>query len=100
MYKNMSKYSHLKIGKLKVEKALVDRNEFRRITTHNRSGKIVSIKNYKNNKLSGKIKYYWPNGEVHLKGQYINGMRSGTFTTYSKKGDILLEEKYSKLEKK
>ena len=100
MYKNMSKYSHLKIGKLKVEKTLVDRNEFRRITIHNRSGKIVSIKNYKNNKLSGKIKYYWPNGEVHLKGQYINGMRSGTFTTYSKKGDILLEEKYSKLEKK
>ena len=96
----MSEYSHLKIGKLKVEKTLVDTNEFRRITIHNRSGKIISIKNYKNNKLSGKVKCYWPNGEVHLKGQYIDGIRSGTFTTYSQKGKILLKERYSKLEKK
>ena len=96
----MSKYSHLNIGKLKVEKTLIDNDEFRRMTIHNRSGKIISIKNYKNNKLSGKVKCYWPNGEVHLKGQYINGMRFGTFTTYSQKGEILLKEKFSKLVKK
>ena len=95
--KSESKYENLEIGKLKIEKNCVDSDEFRKVTIRNRSGKIVLVKNYKNNKLSGDIKSYWPNGKVHMKGQYIDGVRSGIFKTYSSKGEVLLEEKYSKL---
>ena len=95
MNKNESKYENLEIGKLKIEQNSVDNDEFRRVTIRNRSGKIILIKNYKNNKLSGSLESYWPNGKVHLKGQYVEGIRSGTFKTYSDKGEVLLEEKYS-----
>ena len=95
MNKNESKYKNLEIGKLRIEKNLVNNDEFRRVTIRNRSGKIILVKNYKNNKLSGKIESYWPNGSVHFKGQFVDGVRSGTFKTYSAKGEMLLEEKYS-----
>ena len=95
MNKNDTKYKNLEIGNLKIENSLVNNNEFRRITIRNRSGKVILIKNYKNNKLSGKVESYWPNGQVHVKGQYTEGVRSGTFKTYSDKGEVLLEEKYS-----
>ena len=97
MNKDKSKYKNLEIGKLKIEKNLINNDEFRKVTIRNRSGKVILIKNYKNNKLSGEVESFWPNGNVHVKGQYVEGVRSGTFKTYSDKGEVLLEEKYSKL---
>ena len=95
MSKTMSKNEYLKIGKLEIKQSLINDDEFRCVTIYNSSGKVRQIKNYKNNKLSGKIKSYWPNGKVHIEGQYIKGVRSGTFKTYNDKGKVLLKENYS-----
>ena len=97
MSEKITEYKNIKVGKLNIEKSLINNNEYRKVTIRNRAGKDILIKNYKNNKLSGKIESYWPNGKVHFEGQFTNGVRSGKFRTYSDKGDILLEENYSKM---
>ena len=76
MSEKIMEYKNIKIGKLKIEKSLIDNDEYRKVTIRNRAGKVILIKNYKNNKLSGKIESYWPNGKVHFKGQFTNGVRS------------------------
>ena len=72
-----------------------NKNEYSRTTIYNRSGNVREIRNYKNDKLEGDFQTYWPNGETHLKGTYVNGYRSGLWRAYNDKGKLIQEESHN-----
>ena len=90
------KYNHIKVGNLKIEKSIHKNDEYSRTTIYNSSGGVREIKNYKNDKLDGEFETYWPNGKVHLRGEYAAGVRSGLWRSYNTRGSLLLEENHSK----
>ena len=65
-----------------------------------KTGKIKILKHYKNGIVHGKIIYYWDNGQIHLTGQYDQMHRIGTWKTYDINGDLILEENYTRQDKK
>lgn len=42
----------------------------------------------------GKWKYFWPNGNLQLEGEYVNDKRHGYFKEYDEEGNFLLVQKY------
>ena len=55
--------------------------------------KIIETPKIKRN-ISGKIKSFWPNGNIRLSGNYYEGNRSGTFKSFNEKGEVLLVENF------
>ena len=95
MKKETIKYNHIKLGTLEIENSIQNKNEYSRTTIYNRAGTIREIRNYKNSKLEGDFQTYWPNGETHLKGTYVNGCRSGLWRAYNNKGELIQEETHN-----
>ncbi len=44
--------------------------------------------------LNGNLKHFWENGSIHTAGQYKNNKRIGIWSTYDRKGKLILTEKY------
>ena len=65
-----------------------------------KTGRMKILKHYKNGIVHGKIIYYWDNGQIHLTGQYDQMHRIGTWKTYDINGDLILEENYTRHDKK
>ncbi len=65
-----------------------------------KTGRLKLVKHYKNDRVHGKIIYYWDNGQIRLTGQYANMRRTGIWTTYDSNGDIIMEENYSRQDHK
>ena len=65
-----------------------------------KTGRMKILKHYKNGIVHGKIIYYWDNGQIHLTGQYDQMHRIGTWKTYDINGDLILEENYTRQDKK
>ena len=79
-----------------------------------KTGKLKLVKNYLNDLLHGEYVYYWDNGNVRFRGKYKNSQRIGIWKSFSKTGEVILEEiikssivlpisvkvSYSQLEKK
>ena len=79
-----------------------------------KTGKLKLVKNYLNDLLHGEYVYYWDNGNVRFRGKYENSQRIGIWKSFSKTGEVILEEifksskilpisvkvSYSQLEKK
>ena len=79
-----------------------------------KTGKLKLVKNYLNDLLYGEYVYYWDNGNVRFRGKYENSQRIGIWRSFSKTGEVILEEifksskilsisvkvSYSQLEKK
>lgn len=42
----------------------------------------------------GKWKYFWPNGNLRLEGEYVNDKRHGYFKEYDEEGNFLNVQKY------
>ena len=79
-----------------------------------KTGKLKLVRNYLNNLLHGEYVYYWDNGNVRFRGKYEHSHRIGIWRSFSKSGEVILEEffksskilpiavkvSYSQLEKK
>ncbi len=79
-----------------------------------KTGRLKLVKNYLNDLLHGEYVYYWDNGNVRFRGKYENSQRIGIWRSFSKTGEVILEEifksskflpisvkvSYSQLEKK
>ena len=65
-----------------------------------KTGRMKILKHYKNGIVHGKIIYYWDNGQIHLTGQYDQMQSIGTWKTYDINGDLILEENYTRQDKK
>ena len=55
---------------------------------------LLSERNYKNNKLEGIEKIYYPNGQVDGEFNYKNGVHEGSFKYYYKDGTLKQEGAY------
>ena len=85
-----------------------------RNVVNRKTGKLKLVKNYLNDLLHGEYVYYWDNGNVHFRGKYEHSRRIGIWRSFSKTGEVILEEifkssiilpisvkvSYSQLEKK
>jgi antitoxin component YwqK of YwqJK toxin-antitoxin module len=47
--------------------------------------------NYAFGKVSGVYLFYWPNGNLYIKGQYLDGLRHGTWQFFSDDGNLKSE---------
>jgi antitoxin component YwqK of YwqJK toxin-antitoxin module/uncharacterized protein YlzI (FlbEa/FlbD family) len=57
------------------------------------TGDIRLVWNYKYGKIDGHFESYYLNGDIWTKGQYISGLREGTWTYYNREGnEIKIEE--------
>ena len=72
-----------------------NKNGYYRIINQ-KTGRLKLVKHYKNDRVHGKIIYYWDNGQIHLTGQYENMRRTGIWKTYDSNGDLIMEENYNK----
>ena len=57
-----------------------------------KTGKLKLVKNYLNDLLHGEYVYYWDNGNVRFRGKYENSQRIGIWRSFSKTGEVILEE--------
>ena len=69
-------------------------NSYNKISVYHKNGKIKEEKNYKNGMLNGNLKHFWENGNLYTTGQYRNNRRTGTWSTYDRKGNLILKEMY------
>ena len=69
-------------------------NSYNKISVYYKNGKIKEEKNYKNGMLNGNLKHFWENGNVHTTGRYKNNKRTGIWSTYNRKGHLILQESY------
>tara|TARA_B100000029_G_C17432235_1_gene908292 strand:- start:620 stop:916 length:297 start_codon:yes stop_codon:yes gene_type:complete len=69
-------------------------NRYSKISVYYKNGVIKEEKNYKNGMLNGNLKHFWENGSIHTAGQYKNNKRIGIWSTYDRKGKLILTEKY------
>ena len=58
---------------------------------HKESKQLMTIENYKNGKLDGVRKVYFPDGAIAEEAFYKNGSKEGIYKVYSSKG-VVLEE--------
>lgn len=49
---------------------------------------------YLDKKAHGEVKFYHKNGKLRLKGQYVNGLRSGLWNEYNEKGKLIQSAEY------
>ena len=59
-----------------------------------KTGYTVIEKNYKKGILHGPLKYYWQNGNIRVKGEYLNQKRAGIWKNFDINGKVILEENY------
>ena len=64
------------------------------ILTYYNDGHIEYEKNYKENKLEGKLYYYYDNGQINYEENYIAGVREGKWISYTRDGKIQWEDNY------
>ena len=57
-----------------------------------KTGKLKLIKNYLNDLLHGEYVYFWDNGNVRFRGKFEHSQRVGIWRSFSKSGDIIIEE--------
>ena len=57
-----------------------------------RTGCTVLEKNYKQGILHGRLRYYWDNGVLRVKGAYADQRRIGKWKNFDIHGNIILEE--------
>ena len=57
-----------------------------------KTGKLKLVKSYLNDLLHGEYVYYWDNGNVRFRGKYKNSQRIGIWKSFSKTGEVILEE--------
>ena len=57
-----------------------------------KTGRLKLVKNYLNDLLHGEYVYYWDNGNVRFRGKYENSQRIGIWRSFSKTGEVILEE--------
>jgi antitoxin component YwqK of YwqJK toxin-antitoxin module len=62
---------------------------------HENSATIMTLENYKNGKLNGVRKVYYPNGVLAEEANYTNGMKDGTYKSYAE-NSVLLENTFYK----
>ena len=60
----------------------------------NRDGTLMAVSNYKNGKLEGISKAYYPSGELREEILYANDKREGISKTYHKNGKILADRHF------
>lgn len=61
---------------------------------HKDSPQLMSVENYKNGKLNGKVVVFYPEGKISSETHYVNGVKEGVFKQYSKSGVVLEEIPY------
>ena len=57
-----------------------------------KTSKLKLIKNYSGDLLHGEYLYYWDNGNIRFRGKYEYSQRVGIWRSFSKSGEIILEE--------
>jgi len=55
---------------------------------------LVSIHNYKNDKLNGPFYYYFDSVDVKISGQYVNGLLNDRLATYYSNGKVRRNDTY------
>lgn len=58
---------------------------------HKESSVLMALENYKNGKLNGVRKVYYPNKAINEESVYTNGVKDGPYKKYTEKG-VLLED--------
>ena len=71
-----------------------NKNGYSRIINQ-KTGRLKLVKHYKDDRVHGKIIYYWDNGQIHLTGQYEKMRRIGIWRTYDSDGKLIMEENYN-----
>jgi len=61
---------------------------------HKNSKQPMSVENYVNGKLNGKVTVFFPNGKIASETNYTNGIKEGISRRYSEKGIVLEEIPY------
>tara|TARA_B100000579_G_C22569534_1_gene728240 strand:- start:237 stop:464 length:228 start_codon:yes stop_codon:yes gene_type:complete len=64
------------------------------IVMNKRTGKLKLVKTYADDILHGEFTYYWDNGNVRLKGKFIDSKRAGSWKNFDPNGALILEENY------
>jgi len=81
----------------KVSEGMVDKNkqnQGRWIYYHKNSQQPMSVENYVNGKLNGKVTVFFSNGKIASETHYKNGLKEGISKRYSEKGIVLEEIPY------
>ena len=91
MDKKITKYRANGIGVVKFN---IGSNNYDKTMIYYKSGKPKLERNYKNGDLEGNLISYWENGTIHTRGKYRRNKRTGTWSTFDKKGKIVLSEEY------
>ena len=89
-----SKLTKYRSNGIKVIKFNIGKNNYDKTMVFYKNGKPKQEKNYKNGNLDGNLISYYENGQVHTKGKYKNNYRVGEWTTFDRKGKVLLSETY------
>ena len=89
--KKMSKY---RSNGIRVVKFNIGDNNYDKTMIYYKNGKPKLERNYKNGNLEGNLISYSENGSVHTRGQYKSNKRTGTWSTFDKKGKKVLSEKF------
>ncbi|HLF53017.1 MAG TPA: hypothetical protein VI621_12035 [Flavobacterium sp.] len=63
---------------------------------HKASKTLMTLENYKNGKLEGVRKVYFPNGKIAEETSYKNNVKEGIYKKYTEKGIVLEDSFYKK----
>lgn len=58
------------------------------------SGRKSFIGEFVNGDPKGKVRWYWPNGQLKMEGRYTGGLQNGDFNYFNEYGALLLTIKY------
>ncbi len=61
---------------------------------HSGGKAIMALEFYKDGKLSGKRKVFYPDGAVAEESNYVNGIKEGSYKKFNEKGIVLEEATY------
>jgi antitoxin component YwqK of YwqJK toxin-antitoxin module len=64
------------------------------VVLNKKTGKLKLVKNYLNNILHGEFIYYWDNGNVRFRGEFIYSRRIGSWKGFDPNGELIHEESY------
>jgi len=63
---------------------------------HKESSVVMALENYKNGKLNGVRKVYYPNKSINEESVYVDGIKDGPYKKYTEKGVLLEDSVYKK----
>lgn len=81
-------------GRKDTEEMYVNNLRQGKATEYSYSGKRVEQKHYLNDTLHGKYFKWYPNSELQIAGEFIEGLYDGTWLYYGDYGDLVGEGKY------